>query len=218
MRDSVVVFALSKRATRGKAEYRVTVRFPKRDVEFMERLVREGEYTNVADVVRTSLKHFRAQWESRHETSEMKDDALLAFKEEIEDITLKKWLVAHTSFMLPIHRYKGKISLHENLLIFRGFDKSSHKSQVIVVPLENIQDIHYGFDEVFQRTNDRGLGLFTKPLRITFKEKGRKRTIFLYIGFDRFTRKSNNQEWFKTLSTRIQVFEKPTRKMKTKML
>ncbi|MFQ6080870.1 MAG: ribbon-helix-helix domain-containing protein [Candidatus Bathyarchaeia archaeon] len=199
---------MSKRTKLGKVDYRVTVRFPKRDIEFMERLVREGEYTNVAEVVRTSLKHFRAQWESRYETDEMKDDAFLTFKEDIEDITLKEWLVAHTSFMLPLHRYKGKISLHEDVLIFRGFDnKSSQKSEVIVVPLENIEDIHYGFDEIFRRTNDRGLGLFTEPLRMIYQEKRQKRTIYLYIGFDRFTRKSDNQKWFKTLSKRLMGFK-----------
>lgn len=209
-----MVFAFSKWTKRGKVEYRVTVRFPKRDIEFMERLVREGEYTNYAEVVRTSLKHFRAYWESQHGTGEVKDDALLAYKEDIKNTSFKEWLVAHTSFMLPLHKYKGEISLHENVLIFRGLDnKGSQKSEVIVVPLENIQDIHYGFDEVFQRTNDRSLGLFTEPLRITYKEKRQKRIIYLYIGFDKFTRKSHNQEWFKTLSTRLQVFKKSTREM-----
>jgi len=208
MRGLTEVSTLSKRTKLERADYRVTVRFPKRDIEFMERLVREGEYTNVAEVVRASLKHFRAQWESLHETDEMKDDALLAFKEDIENTTLKEWLVAHTSFMLPLHRYKGKISLHEDVLIFRGFENErSQKSEVIVVPLENIEDIHHGFDEVFRRTNDRGLGLFTEPLRITYQERRQRKTIYLYIGFDRFTRKSNNQKWFEVLSRRLKVLK-----------
>jgi len=43
-------------------EYRATIRFPKKDYEFMQMLIEKGEYTNVTEIVRDAVKRFRLEW------------------------------------------------------------------------------------------------------------------------------------------------------------
>ncbi|MCP8316041.1 MAG: hypothetical protein H3Z51_04150 [archaeon] len=46
----------------GGIEYRATIRFPRRDYEFMQKLIEGGEYTNITDIVRDAVKRFRLEW------------------------------------------------------------------------------------------------------------------------------------------------------------
>lgn len=48
--------------TEGGIEYRATIRFPKKDYEFMQNLIEEGEYTNITEIVRDAVKRFRLEW------------------------------------------------------------------------------------------------------------------------------------------------------------
>jgi Arc/MetJ-type ribon-helix-helix transcriptional regulator len=43
-------------------EYRATIRFPRKDYEFMQALIEEGEYTNITEIVRDAVKRFRLEW------------------------------------------------------------------------------------------------------------------------------------------------------------
>lgn len=43
-------------------EYRATIRFPRKDYEFMQKLIEEGEYTNITEIVRDAVKRFRLEW------------------------------------------------------------------------------------------------------------------------------------------------------------
>jgi hypothetical protein len=43
-------------------EFRATIRFPQKDYEFMQRLIKEGEYTNITEIVRDAVKRFRLDW------------------------------------------------------------------------------------------------------------------------------------------------------------
>jgi Arc/MetJ-type ribon-helix-helix transcriptional regulator len=49
-------------------EYRATIRFPKKDYEFMQKLIEEGEYTNVTEIVRDAVKRFRLEWTEMEST------------------------------------------------------------------------------------------------------------------------------------------------------
>lgn len=44
-------------------EYRATIRFPKKDYEFMQMLIENGEYTNITEIVRDAVKRFRLEWD-----------------------------------------------------------------------------------------------------------------------------------------------------------
>jgi Arc/MetJ-type ribon-helix-helix transcriptional regulator len=48
--------------TEGGIEYRATIRFPRKDYEFMQKLIEEGEYTNITEIVRDAVKRFRYEW------------------------------------------------------------------------------------------------------------------------------------------------------------
>lgn len=43
-------------------EYRATIRFPKKDYEFMQKLIDSGEYTSITEIVRDAVKRFRHEW------------------------------------------------------------------------------------------------------------------------------------------------------------
>lgn len=43
-------------------EYRATIRFPRKDYEFLQKLIDSGEYTNVTEIVRDAVKRFRLEW------------------------------------------------------------------------------------------------------------------------------------------------------------
>jgi Arc/MetJ-type ribon-helix-helix transcriptional regulator len=43
-------------------EFRATIRFPQKDYEFLQRLIKEGEYTNITEIVRDAVKRFRLDW------------------------------------------------------------------------------------------------------------------------------------------------------------
>jgi Arc/MetJ-type ribon-helix-helix transcriptional regulator len=43
-------------------EYRATIRFPQKDYEFMQKLIVDGEYTNITEIVRDAVKRFRLEW------------------------------------------------------------------------------------------------------------------------------------------------------------
>ena len=46
----------------GGIEYRATIRIPKKDYEFMQKLIETGEYTNITEIVRDAVKRFRLEW------------------------------------------------------------------------------------------------------------------------------------------------------------
>ena len=46
----------------GGIEYRATIRFPRKDYEFMQMLIEKGEYTNITEIVRDAVKRFRLEW------------------------------------------------------------------------------------------------------------------------------------------------------------
>ena len=48
--------------TEAGIEYRATIRFPRKDYEFMQKLIEEGEYTNITEIVRDAVKRFRLEW------------------------------------------------------------------------------------------------------------------------------------------------------------
>jgi len=184
-----------------KKNSRVTPRFPTQDSQFLEHQVEDGEYINTIRAARDATKRPRADRRAKRDTRvEKKETALLAYGEDIERAGVKDWIASHTSFMLPLHKYRGEITLLEDSIFFRGEDKDTGQPHVLALPLKNVLDLHYGFDDAYRRTGDRGLGLFTSPLRIRFKEGSSQKTIYLWIGFRRLSRTSDNREWFESLS------------------
>jgi hypothetical protein len=131
-----------------------------------------------------------------------KESALLAYKEDIEKAGVKDWITSHTSGMKPLHKYRGHVVIQEDSISFSGEEKDTNTPHLLTLPIQDIIDVHYRFDNTYKRSMDRGIG-FIKPLRITFKEKDSQKTNYLWIGFKRLQRTSNNHKWFETLVSMI---------------
>ena len=53
---------VKKLSNESGIEYRATIRFPRKDYEFMQDLIKDGEYTNITEIVRDAVKRFRLDW------------------------------------------------------------------------------------------------------------------------------------------------------------
>ena len=122
---------------------------------------------------------------------------LLAFEEDIKEADFIDWLEAHTSFMMPLHRYKGMIELNSDNIVFTGVDVKNGEEYNLEIPIKNINDVHLGFDDVFKRRDDRSP--WNKPLRIRFKEDDDEKTIYLFINFHRTLRTTDNKKVYQKL-------------------
>ena len=111
--------------------------------------------------------------------------SLLAFEEDIRNRGFIDWVVAHTGFAKPLHRYEGKLSLMNDRLVFYGNDKKKKRRYHLQINKKDVTDIFHGFDNVFKRREDRALGLSFKPLRINFVKNGSSTAIYLIIEFRR---------------------------------
>ncbi len=123
--------------------------------------------------------------------------ALLAFEADIVTRTFSDWLVAHTSFLKPLHRYEGILALERTRLIFKGTDVKTKEFFEMIIAKDEIEQLYCGFDEVYSVFETRGLGLLWKPLRITFAKAGKEAQIYLVINFRWGV--ADNKQWFELL-------------------
>ena len=134
------------------------------------------------------------------------ENTLLAYADDIRARTWVDWLKAHTSFMKPLHRYRGSLELRDPALRFHGEDLKEGRHFQLVVPLSAIRGLHLGFDDVFRRTEDRQLGLFGfQPLRITHEDANELRTLYIFAHFHHRlgVRASDNRELYRELVSRL---------------
>lgn len=132
-------------------------------------------------------------------SEKMEDKALLAHEEDIKERGLLDWLRAHTSWMKPLHRYEGELTLEEDRLIFEGEDTKEDRHYKKEIRKEDVTEVYHGFDDSFRRREDRSIGIRFKPLRVNYKENDKERTMYFVTDFSRLTRGSNNKEWYEAL-------------------
>jgi Arc/MetJ-type ribon-helix-helix transcriptional regulator len=183
----------------SKEDWRITLRLPKRDYYFIQKLVDDGEYVNAADVIRDAVKHFRAELELHAPIRSKGVQALWIFKEGIEQKDFADWFAAHTSFMLPIHSYKGEVHLFDDALVFYGTHTKTNETEVVAVPFQDIRSVYVGFDGAYRRRETRGGFDHEAPLRIEYKDGNMVKAVYVFMEFNRITRSNKNQEWFETL-------------------
>ena len=109
-------------------------------------------------------------------------DAIWGFQEDILELrkNLRKNIQAHASqpFGKPLHRYKGKLSITRNNLILEGEEKETKQQTTFLFQLQEITDIHLGWDDTLRRWKDSRA--YIKPLRLEFKNGKEIRTLYLY--------------------------------------
>ncbi|MCW4035168.1 MAG: hypothetical protein NWF03_07375 [Candidatus Bathyarchaeota archaeon] len=182
-----------------KEDWRITLRLPKRDYYFIQKLVEDGEYVNSADAIRDAVKHFRVALEKQSPMQTRYVDAMWIFKEEIGQKDFLDWFAAHTSFMLPIHRYKGALHLFDDALVFYGKNTKTGQTEIDVIPFQNVDNLYFGFDDAYKRRETRGGFGHEAPLRIDYKEANKLKSLYCFLEFNRISRATKNQEWFRAL-------------------
>jgi len=129
-----------------------------------------------------------------------KDKALMAYKEDIEHRGVIDWLKAHTSFVKPLHRYEGEVTLSDDKIMFHGKDtKTKNNNYTIEIDKKDVTDVYLGFDDVFKRGEDRSLGISFQPLRINFLKAKKESTLYLIIRFSQLLRTTKNKEWYEEM-------------------
>lgn len=81
-------------------------------------------------------------------------------------------------FKEPPHKYRGKLTLGKDALTLKGLDIKRDEEFGIEIPYEKIEDLHFGFDDVFTRRMS-----ILKPLRIRYRSNGERSTVYLFIDF-----------------------------------
>lgn len=128
-----------------------------------------------------------------------KGKVLMAYKEDIKHRGFLDWLKAHTSFVKPLHRYEGNITLSDEKIVFDGKDIKTKNDCAIEINKIDVTDIYLGFDDVFKRGEDRSLGISFQPLRIVFSKDEKEYILYLIIDFNRLLRATKNKEWYEEL-------------------
>lgn len=125
--------------------------------------------------------------------------AIWLFEEDVKTRSWWDWLTAHTSFLLPLHRYRGKLFIMDDHLELQGRDKRTKEEVMLYISKYSLEQVHLGFDEVFSLAETRGLGLSWQPLRIRYDASGETRTLYLIANY-RISR-SDNAKLFDFLKT-----------------
>lgn len=109
--------------------------------------------------------------------------AIWLFEEDVKTRSWLDWLTAHTSFLLPLHRYRGRLIITDDHLELQGRDKRTREEVMLYISKHSIEQVHHGFDEVFSVSETRGMGLTWQPLRLTYDVSGESRTLYLIANY-----------------------------------
>ncbi len=123
--------------------------------------------------------------------------ALLSFREDIENRGFLDWIMAHTSFMKPLHTYTGIIRIEGNVFMFSGFAKKTEEEFQVRFFRKEMEEIYHGYDDVFTIYETRNLGLGWKPLRITFRQNERIIQMYLIVNYS--LGRTDNSIWLEIL-------------------
>jgi hypothetical protein len=123
----------------------------------------------------------------------------MAYEEDIKERRFGDRLKAHISFLKPLHRYQGDITLLEDKIIFKGKDTKTKGHHSLEIDKSELKDVYLGFDDVFKRIEDRSIGFAFKPLRLKFVKNNREFTTYFIIHFKRTMRTTKNEEWYEEI-------------------
>jgi len=90
----------------------------------------------------------------------------------------------------PPHHYNGEIILTPQSIVIDG-------DNFLNIPLDKLEQVYLGFDEVYKRSMVRYFGLLWQPLRLRYKFRDELITVYLII--DHYFGGAKNQLWFNTL-------------------
>ena len=123
--------------------------------------------------------------------------ALWTFEEDILNRSWLDWLDAHFSFGKPLHKYEGMLTLYAYTLELTGQDKKTKEEFSLEIYKQEIEQLYLGFDDAFNASETRSLGLTWLPLRLIFIKNGQERKLYLIINYS--FGKTDNKEYFEFL-------------------
>ena len=123
---------------------------------------------------------------------------LIIFKDEFKQRSFYDWLVSHISGSLPPHRYIGNLELTRGFIKFTGIDTQLNAETEFLILKDSIEEVYHGYDETFNVTQTRGLGLGWAPVRIKFVDNNEKENVAYFItGYNAW--RSTNQDFYNFL-------------------
>jgi len=123
---------------------------------------------------------------------------LIIFKDEFKQRSFYDWLVSHISGSLPPHRYIGNLELTRGFIKFTGIDTQLNAETEFLILKDSIEEVYHGYDETFNVTQTRGLGLGWAPVRIKFVDNNEKENVAYFItGYNAW--RSTNQDFYNYL-------------------
>jgi hypothetical protein len=133
------------------------------------------------------------------------ENSLMAYEDDIRDRSFWDWMKAHTSGFEPLHRYEGVLGLNEERIIFDGRDVKEAKDFDVEIPLKDVTDVYFGWDDVFTgfpltKAGERAYP-WNKPLRLRYRDGQEERTLYVFAHFHhaRAIRASDNEEAYEKL-------------------
>jgi hypothetical protein len=127
--------------------------------------------------------------------------ALWAFEEDILTRSWLDWLTAHTSFLKPLHRYEGLMSILSDRLSFFGKDKRTSTDFSLNIYKYQIEQLYLGLDETFNMMETRGV--MWLPLRLTFMQNDKEEKLYVITNYHLGW--SDNKDYFEFLKNWVQL-------------
>lgn len=139
-----------------------------------------------------------------------KIEALLIYKEDIENRGFFDWVKAQAAFVDPLHKYKGQLWLDGNYFYFQGTDNQNGLPHKLLFASEQLLSTALSFDTTYRAIEDKSLGFAFKPLRIDVQNGNHHFVCYFIIKFIPIIRLSDNKIWFEKLQEwkKYQSFKK----------
>jgi hypothetical protein len=139
-----------------------------------------------------------------------KIEALLIYKEDIENRGFFDWVKAQAAFVDPLHKYKGHLWLDGNYFYFQGTDNQNGLPHQLLFSSEQLLSTALSFDTTYRAIEDKSLGFAFKPLRVDVQNGNHHFVCYFIIKFIPIIRLSDNKIWFEKLQEwkKYQSFKK----------
>jgi hypothetical protein len=139
-----------------------------------------------------------------------KIEALLIYKDDIENRSFFDWVKAQASFIDPLHKYKGHFRIDGEYFHFEGTDTQNGQPHHLVFSSSQLVSLNLGFDMTYRAIEDRSLGFAFKPLRLDVQNGNHLFVCYFVMRFIPLVRLSDNKIWYEKLQEwkKYNVFKK----------
>lgn len=116
-------------------------------------------------------------------------NVLWATAAEIQEMDFsERFLARQFSFVPPLSKHRGALCLTDKSLLIEG-------DEDLVIPLNRINQLYLGFDEVFLVASAKNFGMSWQPIRINY---GNDLIVYLIIDYNLFG--SGNNKFFNLMT------------------